>query len=123
MGITNLETIKAKAGIEIALPGWDNDPFVCKLKRVSVLELAAKGKIPNALMSTVVDIFEKRVQVKKEEDLKGMAEAVNLFCEMSMVEPTYEEVEDINPLTDDQRLAIFDFAQSGVMKIRPSSTK
>lgn len=123
MSITKLEDIKKKAAIEVTLPGWDEEPFVCKLKRISMLELATNGKIPNTLMSTVIDMFEKKLTVKEDKDIKNMAEAVNLFCKCAMIEPTYDEVEAINPLTDDQRLAIFDFTQTGVRKIKPSDKK
>ncbi|MBE6067767.1 MAG: hypothetical protein E7211_08755 [Clostridium lundense] len=123
MEVTKLEDIKNKAAIEVTLPGWDEEPFICKLKRISVMDLSAQGKIPNTLLGTVSDLFGKKLKIENGEGIKNMAETINLFCKCAMVEPTYEEVEGINPLTDDQRLAIFDFTQSGVRKIRPSDTK
>lgn len=123
MSVTRLEDIKKKAAIEVTLPGWDDEPFVCKLKRVSVLDLASKGKIPNPLLGTVIDMFEKKAQIEKPEDMSNMFSVINLFCEAAMVEPTYNEVENIVPLTDDQRMAIYNFAQDGVMKIQPNSEK
>lgn len=123
MSVTSIEEIKKKAAIEVELPGWDNEPFICKLKRVGVLGLASSGKIPNTLMSTAMGMFEKKLDVKEPDDIKNMAEVINLFCKEAMVEPKYDEVQAVNPLTDDQRLAIFDFTQDGVKKVKPSSKK
>lgn len=123
MSVTSIEEIKKKAAIEVELPGWDNKPFICKLKRVGVLGLASSGKIPNTLMSTAMGMFEKKLDVKEPDDIKNMAEVINLFCKEAMVEPKYDEVQAVNLLTDDQRLAIFDFTQDGVKKVKPSSKK
>lgn len=118
--VTSLDTLKSKAVQEVKLPGWDNEPFVCKLKRVSVFDLASRGKIPNPLLGTVIDMFEKKAKVEKPEDMTNMFEVINIFCKEAMVEPTYEEVENIVSLTDDQRLAIYDYAQDGVRRLIPS---
>ena len=117
--VTSIEDIKKKLTTEVSIHGWDDEPFVCRLKRVGILDMASSGKIPNALMGTVVALFDKRVELKKAEDIKNMAEVINLFCKVAMIEPTYEEVEAIMPLTDEQRMDIFTFTQSGVKMITP----
>ncbi|MHC1681393.1 MAG: hypothetical protein AB6733_00270 [Clostridiaceae bacterium] len=125
MAITSLNEIKAKAAIEVVLPGWDNDPFICKLRRVGLMELVANGKIPNPLMETVTELFEGKLNkddVKTSEDkYKRMYEGLNFFCKAAMVEPTFEEVEEIMSLTDNQRFMIYKFATDGVMMITPST--
>lgn len=47
--VTSLEYIKKIAeGSEIEIIGWEDDvKFVCKLKRVSMLNLVSSGAIPN----------------------------------------------------------------------------
>lgn len=127
MAVTSLSEIKAKSTIEVILPGWDNDPFVCKLRRVALMDMVANGKIPNPLMETVTELFEGKLNkddVKGAEDkYKRMYEGLNFFCKAAMVEPTFEEVEAIMPLTDNQRFMIYKFATDGVMMISPSSEK
>lgn len=124
MSVTKLEDIKKISGVEVPLPGWiPEEPFICRLKRVSILDLATKGKIPNPLLGTVIDMFEKKAKIDKPEDMVQMFDVINLFCEVSMVEPTYEEVENIVSLTDEQRMEIYNFAQEGVRKIQPTPEK
>lgn len=124
MPVTNIENIKKLAGIEVPLPGWiPEEPFICRLKRVSIMDLAVKGKIPNPLLGTVIEMFEKRANIEKPEDMVKMFDVINLFCEASMIEPTYSEVEDITALTDDLKMAIYNFAMEGVRKIQPTSQK
>lgn len=124
MAITSLSEIKAKSAIEVMLPGWDNDPFVCKLRRVGLMDMVANGKIPNPLMETVTKLFEGNLNKEEgktaEDKYKGMYEGLNFFCKAAMVEPTYEEVEAIMPLTDNQRFMIYKFATEGVMMLAPS---
>lgn len=123
MAVTKLEDIKKKAGIEVPLPGWDDEPFICKLKRVGVFDLASRGKIPNPLLGTVIEMFEKKARIEKPEDMVKMFDVINLFCKEAMVQPTYDEVETIVSLTDDQRMAIYNFAMDGARKIQPNPTK
>ncbi len=66
MAVTNIEELKAKKYIEVELPGWDvEDTFTVKLQRVNLLDLAAKGKIPNPLMGPVIDLFKVRTRRKR----------------------------------------------------------
>lgn len=112
--ITSLEEIKAIAGArELEIEGWEKEtPFVCKLKRISLLELASKGKIPNGLMSTVMALFEGDKAKTDKIDVKDFAQVMDLFCEMSLVEPNYKEVKEY--LTDNQKTQIFNYAQKGL---------
>ena len=47
MAVTSIEYLKKIAeGQEVKLTGWGEEPFVCKLKRPSMLGLVANGDIP-----------------------------------------------------------------------------
>lgn len=116
MPITNLEELKAKKYIEVNLPGWDiDDTFTCKLQRVNLLDLAAKGQIPNPLMGAVIQLFKGNgLSPEDEKSLKLINELSELFCEVTMVEPTFKEVQEVIGLTDEQKIIIYNYAVKGV---------
>lgn len=121
---TSLEELKDKKYIEVSLLGWDiDDSFNVKLQRVNLLDLAAKGKIPNPLMGPVVELFKGKGPEADEEGLKIIGELTNLFCEVTMVEPTFKEVEEAIGLTDEQKMIIYNFALKGAQVLIPFRKK
>lgn len=120
--ITSIETLmQYTQGTVVPLTGFDGDPdnpFVVRLKRPSMLALAKSGKIPNALLSTASDLFANGSNAVDEDDntmLSRMFDMCVLMAKASMVEPTYEQLEEIGlQLTDEQLIEIFNFTQKGV---------
>ncbi|WP_238884527.1 hypothetical protein [Clostridium sp. YIM B02551] len=125
MPVTTLEELKAKKYIEVQLPGWDiDDVFNVKLQRVNLLDLASKGKIPNPLIGTVVEIFKGNAVLPEDEtSLKTINELAELFAEATMVEPTFKEVEKVIGLTDEQKIIIYNYAIRGVKALEPFRKK
>lgn len=125
MPVTSLDKIKEKAAIEVTLPGWDNEPFICKLRRINLIDMVANGSIPNPLMTTVIELFEGKITKDEIQDpqerYKKLNEGMGFIAEKAMVEPTYEEVTDIMPLTDDQKYSIYKFAVAGTGVFAPSN--
>ena len=119
MAVTTLTSIKKLISQEVEIHGWDETPFVCKLKRLSILNLAGKGKIPNELLSTASDIFEGKSKKDSAVDLKAMANLIDIIVEEALVEPTMDELASIGAeLTDEQKMDIFNYTQSGVQKLK-----
>lgn len=116
--VTSLEYIKnITNGTEVEISGWEEKtPFVCKLKRVSLLNLVGKGTIPNPLMGPVMALFDGDKAKIDKINAKEMADIIELFCKVTLVEPSYEDVED--SLTDVQRTEIFNYAQGGVSQLK-----
>lgn len=121
--ITSIEELKEYTKGEIVeLPSFDeNHPFVARLKRPSLLAMAKAGRIPNSLLDSANELFAQgpatvaNKRVKDENMMKDMFEVIDLICESSFVEPTYQELNDAGiELTDDQYLFIFDYTQRGV---------
>lgn len=118
-----IEELRAKAIKDLEVPGFEEgETLIFKVKKASLMGLVTQGKVPNHLLGVAMEMMgQKRdKKAKKEEkseaeELKEAAQLVELYCRLCMVEPTYEEMEDI--LTDEQYQAIFDFGINGVTKL------
>lgn len=116
----SIEEIKARAGTQVVeLPGYgDGKPLYLQLRRVSLLEMASCGSIPNELKSAVADLYEKGRVTKA--DLKATADTLMLIAEKAMVSPTMKELTEAGlSLTDEQLTAIYLYSRSGLEGLRP----
>lgn len=129
MAIT-LEEFKARAFKDVELPGFEiGETISVKLRKVSILSLASSGKIPNSLMGVVNELFGKGASGASQEEvskasmehLTEMSQLLHVVAKAAMIEPKYDEVGEY--LTDDQLNAIFDFSQSTVKQVTPSSAE
>ncbi len=116
MAVTKIEELKKLSkGIEVELPGWDETPFICKLKRPSLLNLAGNGQIPNELLNAAYIVFNGSSDKRDVVSLKERNELFTIVAKAAMVEPTYEELQEIGlELTDLQLMQIFNFTQVGL---------
>ena len=106
----------------IELPGWDDDvPFKARLKRPSLLSMAANGTIPNELLGAAQRLFNEGFS----EHL-SIADLGKLFISIAkeaLVSPTFFELDQMGiTLTDAQLSAIYSFAHSGVRALLPFRT-
>lgn len=105
-------------GIEVELPGFiSGETIMVRLRRPSLLLLAAEGKIPNSLLAAVEELFEKGDKGKVE--FKERGEIFRAVARASLMSPTWQEFEQSGiSLTDLQLLYIYNFSQSGVDTLR-----
>ncbi len=115
------ELLKVAKGEVVELPGFTEDTtFVARLKRPSMLSMVKTGKIPNPLLRSANKLFTNGVSsITKQEDdeqtLSRLFDIMDIICEESFVEPTYNELKENGiELTDQQRLAVFAYTQRGV---------
>ena len=124
MQITSIENLKKIAkGTIVVLPGFDSgEPFVVRLVRPSMLDMVSDGTIPNPLIKTANKLFMKGTASIDEEsiaDMRSFTELLNVICERSLVEPTYQQIKDAGVnLTDEQKGAILQFVQHGVNALK-----
>ena len=119
---TSLEELKLYAmGEVVELPPFINDePFVVRLKRPSFLNLAKTGMIPNTLLASANELFNKgTISTSKNgvdaEALKEMSEILDIIVEASLAEPTAKQLKEIGlELTDQQKMEIFNYSQVGI---------
>lgn len=110
--------MKYAAGTEVELPGFTaGETISIRLRRPSLMLLAAEGKIPNALLASVEELFEKGE--KSSVSFKERAEIFRIVAMASLVSPTWEELQSAGlNLTDLQLLYIYNFSQTGVDALR-----
>ena len=125
MAVTSIEKLKKIAqGQEVELQGWDEEPFVCVLKRPSLLGLVENGDIPNPLLHAAYILFNGSNNPKDQVNLKEANELYRIIAKAAMVSPTYEQLEEIGlELTDMQLLEIYRFTQLGVKSLISFRTK
>lgn len=119
---TSIHEMMAHAGGQLVkLPPFNEGvPCVVKLKRVSLMALMKHGKIPNQLLNSATSLFNTgkiadESATNKEDYLKQTSQMLDVFARASLVEPTYEQLEQAGvELTDLQLAAIFSYSQSGV---------
>lgn len=125
MAVTNIEDLKKIAeGQEVELIGWGEEPFVCKLKRPSMLGLVANGDIPNPLLNAAYILFNGAKTTKDVINMKEQKELLTIMAKAAMAEPTYDDLEKIGlELTDSQLLEIYNYTQIGIKALTSFRTK
>lgn len=121
--ITPLESLQEYArGAIVQLPPFSEDqPFVARLRRPSMMALARSGKIPNSLLNTANSLFMgKGMDSNNERALKEVLSIVDILCDAAFVEPTYSQLKEAGvELTDEQYMAVFNYTQQGVKALEP----
>lgn len=105
----------------IQIPSFDGlDTIEIKVKRPQLMAMMTQGKIPNRLLGIASQAtIGGGFQYKSKDDIekaKELAEWVAFYCEICMVEPTYEEVKEV--ITDDQALSIYAWAVAPIDMLR-----
>ena len=89
MAVTSIEKLKQLShGQEVELQGWDEEPFVCILKRPSLLGLVENGDIPNPLLHAAYILFNGSNDPKDQINLKEANDLYRIIAKAAMVNPT-----------------------------------
>lgn len=122
--ITSIEELKEYSnGNIVSLPPFGEDqPFVARMRRPSMLNLVKLGKIPNSLLDAANTLFDSGAQGvmnKYDKDsMNQLYEVIDFICEESFVEPTYQQIKEAGiTLTDEQMLFVFSYSQTGVKQL------
>ncbi|MEG2246306.1 MAG: hypothetical protein RSC84_02555 [Peptostreptococcaceae bacterium] len=126
MKITSLQELKQiSEGEVLEFPGFvDDKPFVARVRRFSLMGLATSGKIPNPLIMHAQRIFdnadmamkgEKKLTKKENKEIK---ELENALLHEALVEPTYQEILDLNmDLSPIQKALIIEASQGETSRL------
>ena len=125
--ITTLHDLElySKGNIVELPPFGEGQPFVARLGRPSMLELAKSGQIPNGLLSAANELFVTgKFDETNEALLQETFGVMESICKASFMEPTYDEIIASGVhLTDEQMLFIFSYSQKGVEALKPFREK
>lgn len=113
---------KYAQGQIVRFPDFGEDqPFIARIKRPSLLGLAKAGKIPNSLLKSANSLFAgKGINTNNTEALSELFQILDTICEECLVEPTYTELKEAGvELTDDQLMFIFNYTQTGTKALIP----
>jgi hypothetical protein len=118
--ITSISDLQSyAAGTVVRFPDFaEGQPFVARVRRPSMLVLAKQGKIPNALLNVAGELFAKGGAGIDSDDknmLCNMYDVMDIIASAALIEPSLEQIKDCGlELSDNQMLAIFNYAQAGV---------
>lgn len=127
MNVTSIDVLKTYSlGDIVRLPDFaKGKPFYARIKRPSLLKLVKSGKVPNTLLTTANKLFTSSFSDDDTENdsmLQKMFEVMDVICEASFVEPTYQQLRENGiELTDEQYMFIFNYSQKGSNELAPFS--
>ena len=123
--ITSISDLQSyAAGTVVRFPDFaEGQPFVARVRRPSMLVLAKQGKIPNALLNVAGELFAKGGAGIDSDDknmLCNMYDVMDIIASAALIEPSLEQIKDCGlELSDNQMLAIFNYAQAGAKALEP----
>ena len=125
----SLEEIKEKSkGVLVAIPDWDNvNDIYVRVRYIDVSPLILQtGAIPNELSLEVETMFEENVdtgKIKPKKDTKVEMDKfmpiIEAIAKEALVEPTYDQIQEVYPLTFQQKTAIFKHIMGGIERLKP----
>lgn len=123
MAITTLNDLaNVKNTFEVDLPPFgDGTPFTAELRKPSLINMFCSERISNPLISDALKLIgesSSKENLSSEEAFKAQVESMKFMktvSEYCLVNPPIEEVNKLaGGLTDEQIIAIFNFAQFDV---------
>jgi hypothetical protein len=103
----NMEVIPLSAKV-----GGENAQIGVRVKRLSILGLCKNGKIPNPLLAAARQLFyNDKVETI---NLKDYGEIIDIISKEVLVSPSYDQFEELAPLTDDQKFELYIYSQRGL---------
>lgn len=124
-GVITLEQIRERArGEVIEIPDWDGRGTIkVRARKIDITPIAMQaGVIPNSLKVRAQEVFEGKVpkRLKNDEielEMEKLIPALDAIAKEALVEPKYEDIQAILPLTLMQKLAIFQYVTKEVQQL------
>lgn len=122
--VLSADEFKARATVVIEIPDFDGKGTISiRVRRPQIMRLITSGKLPNPLLPTATRLLRnEKLSNANDDDLVAEAiKGIEIYCRACMVEPSFEQVEAY--LTDEQMLAIFNWAISGAQELASFRTE
>ena len=129
MSVISASEFRKRATRVIEIDGFEpGEKIEVRIKPASLINLMVSGKLPNDLLGTVQELFDKGDDLRDEDvfaqgadKVKEIMSLIDLVCEQSLVEPTFREIKDV--ITDNQKMQIMGAAQGNVKAAIPTVQK
>lgn len=126
-GVITLDEIRARArGEVIKIPDWDGRGTIkVRVRKIDLTPfLLQSGMVPNSLKVKAQEVFEGRAPRKANVDdieleMQKLIPTLDAIAKEALVEPTYEQITEILPLTLSQKLAILKYVTEEVRQLEP----
>jgi hypothetical protein len=96
-------------------PFLDGTPLVARLRRPSLVQMVQHGQIPNPLSNVVDEMLSGKEDMRS--NLKERTDVLIAIAKAAMVEPTYEQVEEV--ITTPQLTGVFIYVVQGAAMLEP----
>lgn len=125
--ITDLEKVKNGAIVRFS-DFTEGQPFVARVRRPSLMEMAKNGRIPNELMKAATQLFAKGAQAfvdnKNSRAMAEMYELCRVIAGSVLMEPKLADLDAAGiQLTDQHLIEIFTYTQAGTKALESFRTE
>ena len=129
MSVISASEFRKRATRIIEIDGFEpGEKIEVRIKPASLINLMVSGKLPNDLLGTVQELFDKGDDLRDEDvfaqgadKVKEIMGLIDLICDQSLVEPLFGEIKDV--ITDNQKMQIMGAAQGNVKAAIPTVQK
>ena len=129
MSVISASEFRKRATRVIEIDGFEpGEKIEVRIKPASLINLMVSGKLPNDLLATVQELFNKGDDLQDEDvfaqgadRVKEIMDLIDVVCEQSLVEPAFREIKDV--ITDNQKMQIMSAAQGNVKAAIPTVQK
>lgn len=129
MSVISASEFRKRATRVIEIDGFEpGEKIEVRIKPASLINLMVSGKLPNDLLGTVQELFDKGDDLRDEDvfaqgadKVKEIMSLIDLVCDQSLVEPLFGEIKDV--ITDNQKMQIMGAAQGNVKAAIPTVQK
>ena len=113
--VTSLEEIRAQLAPEIIeIPGFRPGTVICvAIRPVDLTPQLLEHGVGNPLLAAIPEATQPDSLRSAKERLEALMPLLDAVARAALVEPTYDQLTEIHPLTLEQKLAIFDAAGMG----------
>lgn len=124
----SLDEMRLKAqGTLVEIPDWTNNGTIdVRVKAIDMTpHIMSIDKMPNALKKSAVEAFEGKAKGSQADlakdistdDMEHMLPIIEGVVKEVLVEPTYDDFQEIYPLTLQQKLVLFKMSMGGIEEL------
>lgn len=121
----SLDEIRRRAAGEVIdIPDWDGKGKIAvRVRRIDITPIILRaGVLPNSLKVAAQEVFEGKKPAKQPDfdlEVEKLMPILDAIAQECLLEPKYEDIQAIYPLTLNQKLALLSYVTGEVEALRP----